>query len=71
MLLSYPINLDDGRKTVPYVMLYWIPVTCSQDMRMVYAGAKDLLGSKAEVGKVISVEEEEEVLEIEKTLKGR
>lgn len=37
---------------------------------MVYAGAKDLFASKAEVGKVIDVESEDDVQGVEKLLGG-
>ena len=69
MLLSYPITLKDGRSAVPYVMLSWMPVTVGSELRMVYVGAKELVRNTAEVGKVIDVAEEEEVLAVPEVLK--
>lgn len=69
VLLSYPITLKDGRSAVPYVMLSWMPVTVGSELRMMYAGAKELVRNTAEVGKVIDVAEEEEVLAVPEVLK--
>ncbi|KAF1348947.1 hypothetical protein BDV97DRAFT_269746, partial [Delphinella strobiligena] len=51
ILLSYPITMDSGRLSVPYVMLYYLPVTCNSELKMVYAGAKELMRNTAEVNK--------------------
>lgn len=45
-----------GRLSVPYVLLYYLPVTCNAELRMVYAGAKELMRNTAEVGKVIEID---------------
>jgi len=71
VLLSYPLTLPSGRASVPYVMLYYLPVTTKQDARMMYAGAKELMRNTAEVGKIVEVETQEEVEAIEKTLIGQ
>lgn len=42
--------------SVPYVMLYYLPVTANAELRMVYAGAKELMRNTAEVGKVIEID---------------
>lgn len=68
VLLSYPLTLPSGRLSVPYVMLYWLPETCSNEMRMMYAGAKELMRNTAEVGKVIDIGDEDELMDIPKTL---
>ncbi|KAL8871733.1 MAG: hypothetical protein Q9174_002496 [Haloplaca sp. 1 TL-2023] len=70
VLLSYPLNLPSGRLSVPYVLLYYLPVTCPADVRMLYAGAKELMRNTAEVGKVIEISEAEELEKIEETLGG-
>jgi hypothetical protein len=49
-------------------MLYYLPVTCTNEMRMLYAGAKQLMASTAEVNKVLDIDEAEELAEVEKRL---
>ena len=56
--------------SVPYVLLYYLPVTCNAELRMLYAGAKELMRNTAEVGKVIEMAEAEELDEIEGKLSG-
>ncbi|EON60958.1 hypothetical protein W97_00168 [Coniosporium apollinis CBS 100218] len=70
VLLSYPLTLESGRLSVPYVMIYYMPVTCNAELRMVYAGAKELMRNTAEVGRIIEMKEAEELEEIEELLKG-
>lgn len=70
VLLSYPITLDSGRLSVPYVMLYYLPVTCNNEVKMLYAGAKELMRNMAEVGRIIEIDTAEELEEIEAKLKG-
>ncbi|KAK3626853.1 hypothetical protein LTR22_022970, partial [Elasticomyces elasticus] len=48
VLLSYPLTLASGRLSVPYVMINYLPPTCSSEMRMLYAGAKELMRNQAE-----------------------
>ncbi|RYP41324.1 hypothetical protein DL769_011590 [Monosporascus sp. CRB-8-3] len=68
ILLSYPLTLSDGRLSVPYVLLYYLPTTCNAEARMMYAGAKELMRNTAEVGKVIDLESAEELEDIPKKL---
>jgi hypothetical protein len=68
ILLSYPLTLPSGRLSVPYVLLYYLPITCNNEMRMMYAGAKELMRNTAEVGKVIDIESVEDLEELPKTL---
>ncbi|KAL8733414.1 MAG: hypothetical protein Q9181_003599 [Wetmoreana brouardii] len=70
VLLSYPLTLPSGRLSVPYVLLYYLPVTCNSEIRMLYAGAKELMRNTAEVGKVIEISEAEELESIEAKLGG-
>ncbi|TKA77104.1 hypothetical protein B0A49_01397 [Cryomyces minteri] len=70
VLLSYPLTLSSGRLSVPYVMLYYLPVTCNSELRMLYAGAKELMRNTAEVGKIIEIDTAEDLEEIEGKLKG-
>jgi hypothetical protein len=61
---------DSGRLSVPYVMLYYLPVTCNNEVKMLYAGAKELMRNMAEAGKIIEIDTAEELEEIEAKLKG-
>jgi hypothetical protein len=67
---TYNNNQDSGRLAVPYVMLYYLPVTCNNEVKMLYAGAKELMRNTAEVNKIIEIDSAEEVEEIEGLLKG-
>lgn len=51
VVLSYPMKLQDGRVKSPLVMVYWRPPTCSNDAKMLYAGAVELFREKAGVSK--------------------
>ncbi|KAA6409376.1 MAG: glia maturation factor beta [Lasallia pustulata] len=70
VLLSYPLTLPSGRLSVPYVLIYHLPVTCNAELRMLYAGAKELMRNTAEVGRVIEIENAEDLEEIEAKLGG-
>ncbi|KAK7417571.1 hypothetical protein QQX98_004537 [Neonectria punicea] len=64
VLLSYPLTMPDGRLSVPYVMLYYLPITCNAGMRMLYAGAKELMRNTSEVGRILDIESVEDLEEI-------
>lgn len=51
-------------------MLYYLPENCNPSMRMMYAGAVELMRSTAEVNRVLEVYTEEDIAEIEARLKG-
>lgn len=86
ILLSYPLTLvpihvlylltptdlsqPSGRLSVPYVMIYFLPVNCNPNLRMSYAGAVELMRSTAEVSRVIEIHDPEELGDIEKKLQG-
>ncbi|CAK43600.1 hypothetical protein CBS63078_18 [Aspergillus niger] len=70
ILLSYPLTLASGRLTVPYVMLYYLPVNCNPNSRMMYAGAVELMRNTAEVNRVIEVHEEDDIISIESKLQN-
>ncbi|KAK5115628.1 hypothetical protein LTR85_009799 [Meristemomyces frigidus] len=70
MLLSYPLTLASGRLSVPYVMINYLPPTCSSEMRMLYAGAKELMRNQSEVGRIIEIDSAEDLEDIEEKLKG-
>ncbi|OOF94592.1 hypothetical protein ASPCADRAFT_131207 [Aspergillus carbonarius ITEM 5010] len=70
ILLSYPLTLASGRLTVPYVLLYYLPENCNPSMRMMYAGAVELMRNTAEVNRVIEVYEEDDIISIESKLQS-
>ncbi|KAK2771729.1 hypothetical protein FQN52_001328 [Onygenales sp. PD_12] len=71
ILLSYPLTLkSSGRLSVPYVLLYYLPENCNPSARMMYAGAVELMRNTAEVNRVIEVEGEADVIDIEAKLQG-
>lgn len=70
ILLSHPLTLGDGRLSVPYVLLYYLPENCNPSQRMMYAGATELMRSTAEVNRVIEVEGEEDIISIASRLAG-
>lgn len=51
-------------------MLYYLPVTCNAELKMLYAGAKELMRNTAEVNRIIEIQEAEDLEEIEEKLKG-
>ena len=53
---------------MPYVLLYYLPVTCNAELRMLYAGAKELMRNTAEVGKVIEIDSADDLEEIPQKL---
>lgn len=54
-----PVTLRSGRPAQPYVMVVWMPATCSAEQRMMYAGAREVLRAEAGVGRVLEGEDEE------------
>jgi len=69
VLLSYPVTLNSGRQATPYVLLYYMPATANNELKMLYAGAKELMRNTAQVGKVLEVADEEDILGVEEILK--
>lgn len=61
VVLSYPLTLEDGRKSNPYVLIYYRPQTATQNNRMAYAGAVELIRNEAGVSRVIEIEELDEL----------
>ncbi|KAH6632749.1 hypothetical protein F5144DRAFT_575106 [Chaetomium tenue] len=68
VLLSYPLTLPSGRLSVPYVMLYYLPTTCNSELRMLYAGAKELMRNTSEVTRILDLESAEELEEVPEKL---
>ena len=53
---------------MPYVMLYYLPATCNAEMRMLYAGAKELMRNTAEVGKILEIDSTDDIQDVPKSL---
>ncbi|CDM30818.1 hypothetical protein DTO013E5_536 [Penicillium roqueforti] len=70
ILLSHPMTTRDGRPSVPYVLLYWLPENCNPMQRMSYANAVELMRSSAQVNRVIEVEADEDIINIKSKLTG-
>lgn len=66
LFVFYP--QDSGRVSVPYVLLFYLPVTCNSELRMLYAGAKELFRNTAEVNKVIDINSADDLEEIPEKL---
>ncbi|KAJ5106908.1 hypothetical protein N7456_003583 [Penicillium angulare] len=64
ILLSHPLTLKDGRLSVPYVLLYWLPENCNPSQRMMYAGAVELMRTTAQVNRVVEVETDDDITSI-------
>ncbi len=54
--------------SVPYVLIYYLPITCNNEQRMLYAGAKELMRNTSEVGRVLDLESAEDLEDIPKQL---
>lgn len=45
-------------------MIYYLPVTASNEMKMMYAGAKELMRNTSETGRVIDIDSIDDLEEI-------
>ena len=50
--------------SVPYVLIYYLPTTSNSELRMLYAGAKELMRNTSEVTKVLDIESADDLDEI-------
>lgn len=66
--LTHIVPQESGRVSVPYVLLFYLPVTCNSELRMLYAGAKELFRNTAEVNKVIDITSADDLEEIPEKL---
>lgn len=69
ILLSHPVTLASGRLSCPYVMLSYMPTTCNAALRMLYAGAKELMRNTSEVTKIFDIDSPEDIEEIPEKLR--
>ena len=44
-------------------MLYYLPITCKSEAKMLYAGAKELMRNTAEVNRIIEIDSAEDLEE--------
>ena len=51
-------------------MINYLPATCNAENRMLYAGAKELMKNTAEAGRIIEIDNAEDLEGIEDVLKG-
>ena len=51
-------------------MVNHMPVTCNAELRMLYAGAKELMRNTAEVGRIIEISDPEELGDVKNLLGG-
>lgn len=51
-------------------MLYYLPETTNAQLRMLYAGAKELMRNTAEVNKIIEIDSAEDLDDLEEKLKN-
>jgi hypothetical protein len=49
-------------------LLYYLPVTCNAELRMLYAGAKELMRNTAEVGRVIEIDSADDLEDLPEKL---
>lgn len=49
-------------------MIYYLPITCNSELRMLYAGAKELMRNTSEVGRIIDMESADELEELPEKL---
>jgi hypothetical protein len=50
-------------------MVNYLPPTCSSEMRMLYAGAKELMRNTSEAGRIIEIDSADDLDDIEEKLK--
>jgi hypothetical protein len=49
-------------------LIYYLPVTCNAELRMLYAGAKELMRNTAEVGRVIEIDSADDLEDLPEKL---
>jgi hypothetical protein len=52
------------------VLLFYLPITCNAEVRMLYAGAKELMRNTSEVGRIIDIESVDDLEGIPDKLKN-
>ncbi|XDT25521.1 ADF-H domain profile [Nakaseomyces glabratus] len=56
VFIAYPLTNKDGIKQTPLILIYWIPQTVvSQEWKMLYAGALELIRNECGTSKLVEV----------------
>ncbi|CAI4056508.1 hypothetical protein SUVZ_02G1920 [Saccharomyces uvarum] len=56
LLTAYPITTKDGIKQTPLILIYWKPMTVvSQEWKMLYAGALEMIRNECGTFKLVEV----------------
>ncbi|CCH59626.1 hypothetical protein TBLA_0B08100 [Henningerozyma blattae CBS 6284] len=76
ILVAYPLTTKDGIKQTPLMLLYWIPATVvSQEYKMVYAGALEMVRNECGTTKLVEVtsglEDDDAVEELKEQLEKK
>ncbi|KAL3233675.1 hypothetical protein RNJ44_03715 [Nakaseomyces bracarensis] len=76
VLIAYPLTNKDGIKQTPLVLLYWKPQTVvSQEWKMLYAGALELIRNECGTSKLVEVssglEDDSDVQELKEQIETR
>ncbi|CAI4037948.1 hypothetical protein SMKI_04G2850 [Saccharomyces mikatae IFO 1815] len=75
LLTAFPITTKDGFKQTPLVLIYWKPMTVvSQEWKMLYAGALEMIRNECGTFKLIEVssglEDDSDVEELKEQLEN-
>lgn len=75
LLTAYPMTTKDGIKQTPLVLIYWKPMTVvSQEWKMLYAGALEMIRNECGTFKLLEVssglEDDSDVDELQEQLKS-
>lgn len=73
VLTAYPVTTKDGIKQTPLILIYWKPVTVvSQEWKMLYAGALEMVRNQCGTSKLLEVtsglEDDDDIEELKKQL---
>ncbi|CCF57265.1 hypothetical protein KAFR_0C02720 [Kazachstania africana CBS 2517] len=73
LLMAYPLTTKEGIKQVPLILLYWKPMTIvSQEWKMLYAGAAEMVKHECGTYKFIEVssdlEDDDDVEELKEQI---
>lgn len=76
VLVAYPLTNKDGIKQTPLVLLYWKPQTVvSQEWKMLYAGALEMIRNECGTSKLVEVssglEDDSDVQELKEQIETR
>lgn len=61
VIVSYDIEMSDGRKSSPYVLLYYLPLNASTDARTLYASARIWFQEKCDIARSLELSDSEDL----------